>query len=137
MSINPDPALTLEATLVPCRDPHVFCGVYSTPVLTRVHLNSMARLRLSYESGVLSSDFPPDYGHNDAWDQYISEGHLILRPCVSDSRSLPPSLPRVQNYFTPADNVLFDYSHKEPMSIRVIASKQARLLVWRWWEPKF
>ncbi|KAL5639932.1 hypothetical protein ACGC1H_006483 [Rhizoctonia solani] len=137
MSINPDPALTLETTLVPCKDPHVFCGGYSTPVLTGIHLNFMARLRLSYEPGILSSEFPPEYEHNDAWDQYISEDHLILRPSVSDrSRLLARSLPRVENCFTP-DNALFDYSNKEPMGIRVVASRPARLLVWRWWEPKF
>ncbi|KAG8755042.1 hypothetical protein FRC11_006275 [Ceratobasidium sp. 423] len=97
----------------------------------------MARLRLSYDPGVLSSDFSLDYEHNDAWDQHINEGHLILRPCTSERfRSPVYSLPRIKNNFTP-DNALFEYTHKGPASIRVVASKPARLLVWRWWEPKF
>ncbi|KAH7337422.1 hypothetical protein B0J17DRAFT_662928 [Rhizoctonia solani] len=137
MTVNPDPSLTLETLLIPCKHPHLFCGGYSTPDLSRVHLTCMARLRLSYDPGVLSSEFPPDYEHNDAWDQHTSEGHIILRPCVSNRfRSPIHSLPRVQNHFTP-DNGLFNYSHKESVSIRVVASRPARLLVWRWWEPQF
>ncbi|CEL53268.1 hypothetical protein RSOLAG1IB_06235 [Rhizoctonia solani AG-1 IB] len=94
----------------------------------------MARLRLVYEPGVLSSEFPPDYEHNVAWDQHISEGHLILRPCISPApRSPIYSVPRALNHFTP-DNPIFDHADK---AIRVVSSRPARLLVWRWWEPKF
>jgi hypothetical protein len=58
MSVNPDPTLTLKAQLIACKHPHLFCGGYSTPPLTVAHLNYMARLRLVYEPGVLSSEFP-------------------------------------------------------------------------------
>ncbi|KAF8701261.1 rds2-regulator of drug sensitivity, partial [Rhizoctonia solani] len=134
MSVNPDPALALETQIVPCKHPHLFCGGYSTPPLSRIHLNFMARLRLSYEPGVLSSEFPSGYEHNIAWDQHTSEGHLVLRPCISPtSRSPIYSLPRAPNHFTP-DNEIFDHTDK---MIRVVSSRPARLLVWRWWEPKF
>lgn len=58
ISINPDPALTLETSFLPCKHPHLFCEGYATPDLTRAHLACMARMRLTYEPGILSPEFP-------------------------------------------------------------------------------
>jgi hypothetical protein len=58
ISVNPDPALMLDTSLLPCKHPHLFCGGYTTPDLTRVHLTAMARIRLAYEPGILSPEFP-------------------------------------------------------------------------------
>lgn len=49
VSVNPDPALTLSTSPIPCEPPHLFCEAYATPELTRVHLMSMARIRLYYD----------------------------------------------------------------------------------------
>lgn len=57
ISVNPDPALTLDTSLIVCKQPHLFCGGYTTPELTRAHLTSMARVRLAYDY-VLSPEFP-------------------------------------------------------------------------------
>lgn len=49
VSVNPDPALTLETSMIHCADPHMFCGGYTTPPFSRTHFASMARTRLSYD----------------------------------------------------------------------------------------
>ncbi|KAF8607106.1 hypothetical protein BDV93DRAFT_603770 [Ceratobasidium sp. AG-I] len=136
ISVNPDPALALEMSLIHCADPHLFCGGYTTPPLSRAHLSSMARIRLVYNPPLLPSF--PEYEHNSHWDQIEGDGVLILRPCIESAPRLSYySLPRVRNLFTSDHEVLRRLEGDNPPGVRVIASRPARLLVWKWWEPKF
>ncbi|KAF8607103.1 hypothetical protein BDV93DRAFT_301279 [Ceratobasidium sp. AG-I] len=150
MDVNPDPALTLDITVpytLPGAQSHL---LFLSRKLSRKHLMSMARIHL----------IPPqtEKPHYVRAPRYcftfrpIAQCRIVtspetpwtmIAPFLGNARrtrrySVPcfPKETLVPNHFTP-DFLQDLFIQEHTPKVYIISRLPARVLFWRWWEPKF
>ncbi|KAF8592817.1 hypothetical protein BDV93DRAFT_612437 [Ceratobasidium sp. AG-I] len=158
MDAKPDPTFTLDVSILPqLSKDHRPPKLYLSPKLSRVHLLSMARIHLvppqvqgSY--GVSFHGCCHAFGPIGSCElrTNMEKSTMVILPSLRgkcrrtlryymlpfEKASHTNDKALVPNHFTHA--FLQDFFSQEPTpSVQVASPFPARVLFWRWWEPKF